>query len=119
MKDITSKGYVLDPTIEHLRHHVIKILPEYLEAISRGDKTFEIRIDDQDYQVGDLLILREWTEEGYTDKVLVVDITYIFSRLPSHKNYCKEGMIILGIKVSQFNKLKRVIVSESKDTTVS
>ena len=41
--------------------HELKILPEYFEALASGTKTFEIVLNDREYKVGDLLILREWT----------------------------------------------------------
>lgn len=37
-----------------------KILPEYFRAVRAREKNFEIRIDEDDAQVGDLLILEEW-----------------------------------------------------------
>ena len=37
-----------------------KILPEYFKAVHHRQKTFELRKDDSDYQVGDMLRLREW-----------------------------------------------------------
>lgn len=40
--------------------HILKTLPDVLRATLRGDKTFEFRRDDRDYNVGDILILREW-----------------------------------------------------------
>lgn len=41
-------------------HHV-KCWPEFFEPIFAGLKTFEIRLNDRDYQVDDLLVLQEWT----------------------------------------------------------
>ena len=37
-----------------------KILPEYFKAVRARKKNFEIRIDEDDIRVGDLLILEEW-----------------------------------------------------------
>ena len=37
-----------------------KILPEYFKAVRAREKNFEIRIDEDDIRVGDLLILEEW-----------------------------------------------------------
>lgn len=37
-----------------------KILPEYFCAVRAREKNFEIRTDEDDIQVGDLLVLEEW-----------------------------------------------------------
>ncbi|MDB5819912.1 MAG: Domain of Uncharacterized Function with structure, partial [Rhizobacter sp.] len=44
--------------------HVLKTDPEVFEAVSTGAKTFEIRFNDRDYQVGQRLQLRETTHTG-------------------------------------------------------
>lgn len=37
-------------------HHQLKIRSAYLDALLRGEKTFEYRINDRFYQKGDVLI---------------------------------------------------------------
>ncbi len=37
-----------------------KIHPQYFCAVRAREKNFEIRLDEDDIQVGDLLILEEW-----------------------------------------------------------
>jgi len=39
--------------------HFLKTLPVYFDAVQRGDKTFEIRKNDRDFQTGDKLVLLE------------------------------------------------------------
>ena len=39
--------------------HDLKILPEHFNAVADGRKPFEVRRNDWDYQVGDILHLRE------------------------------------------------------------
>lgn len=40
--------------------HALKIWPAAYEAALSGAKTFELRLNDRDYQVGDVLELNEW-----------------------------------------------------------
>jgi hypothetical protein len=39
--------------------HVLKTLPNYYDAIERGEKHFEVRRDDRGFQRGDELVLRK------------------------------------------------------------
>lgn len=41
--------------------HELKTWPEFFEPVAHGDKTFELRFNDRDYQPGDVLHLREFT----------------------------------------------------------
>lgn len=42
-----------------MKHHELKIKTEYLDEILRGNKTFEIRLNDRNYKVGDMVTLTE------------------------------------------------------------
>lgn len=67
--------------------HVLKTDSDVFKAVVSGDKTFEIRKDDRNFQVGDLLDLRETIYSGesmqrgaplkYTGSTHVVRIGYI------------------------------------------
>lgn len=59
--------------------HELKILPGYLDDILCNRKTFEIRKNDRDFQVGDLLHLREYCNGRYGDRSKTVKVTYILS----------------------------------------
>ncbi|HEX2614472.1 MAG TPA: ASCH/PUA domain-containing protein [Nitrososphaera sp.] len=78
----------------HVRVHELKTLPEFYWAVITGQKRFEIRLNDRDFQVGDRLLLREWKQEDqcYTGNAVSRDITYI-------TNYQqKEGYVVLGLR---------------------
>lgn len=60
--------------------HELKTLPEYFEAVFKGKKTFEIRINDRDFKVGDYIELHEHDlNKGYTGRKLRRKITYILT----------------------------------------
>ena len=68
-----------------------KILPEYFEEVIRGKKTFEIRKDEDDIQVGDAIILKEWDGEKYTGRETGRNISYVLRNVPQYglsEGYC-------------------------------
>ena len=76
------------------QHHYIKILPEYYRAIESGKKTFEVRYNDRNYQVYDILHLQEWLNGSYTGREIEAEVTYILN----DPDYCKEGYVVMAIK---------------------
>ena len=77
-----------------MKHHYLKIFPDYYDHVKSGDKTFEVRYNDRDYQVNDVLHLQEFNNGEYTGRELVKTISYILD----NTNYCKEGYVILALK---------------------
>ena len=73
-----------------------KCLPEYYQAVRRRTKTFEIRKDDSDYEVGDVLELYEWDGKEYTGHKITRIITYILRACPEYG--LAEGYCILAIQ---------------------
>lgn len=66
--------------------HELKCWPEYFEPILSDDKTFEARLNDRDFKVGDVLWLREWVPpqragavREYTGRDTRVRVTYIMT----------------------------------------
>lgn len=59
--------------------HELKIWPEFFDKLQSGEKTCELRKDDRDYKVGDLLRLREWQMQGhyYTGREATRQITHV------------------------------------------
>lgn len=58
--------------------HELKILPEYFEAVATYKKTFEIRKNDRNFNVGDKLILKEWYHGRYTGREVERWVSYIY-----------------------------------------
>ena len=70
--------------------HELKILPQYFEAVVSGKKKFELRKNDRDYKVGDILMLREW-DKDYTGNFVKVKVEYILQDCPEYglqNGYC-------------------------------
>ena len=57
--------------------HELKILPVYFDKVRFGEKRFEIRKDDREYKVGDILRLKEWDVGYYTGEEIDVAVRYI------------------------------------------
>lgn len=64
--------------------HELKTHPPYFQAVYEGKKTHEVRVNDRNYRVGDILRLREYFpkeitgDEGvYTGREVHVAVTYV------------------------------------------
>lgn len=65
--------------------HELKTHPEPFDAVQAGTKRFEFRRDDRPFQVGDVLILREWSpgehawghDLPYTGRFVRARVTYL------------------------------------------
>lgn len=87
--------------------HILKTLPDYWDAINRGEKNFEVRRDDRGFQKGDTLILyrlirhpsgRLDVERSYTNNMpreIRRKITYI---LTGGQLGIEPGYVVMGLK---------------------
>lgn len=74
--------------------HELKIAPKYFTKVLSKEKTFEFRYNDRNYQVGDILKLKEYDNGQYTGRETYVKITYILQNFEGlQPNYA-----ILSIK---------------------
>lgn len=84
----------------HPHIHELKCWPQYYNQIRIGAKRFELRRDDRGgFQVGDLLILREWHpgDQRYTGYVTVATVTYVLDG----GEWLTPGYVALGIAVME------------------
>lgn len=82
-----------------------KVLPEYYKEIRSHRKMFELRKDDSDYEVGDILILREWDGEKYTGGRTRREITYILRNCPEYG--LMDGYCILSLQTPGWDSFLR------------
>lgn len=79
--------------------HRLKTLSKYYKAVVKGDKTFEVRKDDRDFQVGDKLSLMKYSSNGnWMLESVTMTITYVLGRNEDEKMFVPDGYVILGIK---------------------
>ncbi len=43
--------------------HTLKTWRPHFDAVERGEKPFEVRLDDRGFEMGDLVVLLRWDEE--------------------------------------------------------
>ena len=95
--------------------HYLKTWPQFYKEVEAGNKTFELRKNDRDYKVGDVLVLQEYNPDkkgfglsfgcigaylakytvGYTGNEVEKTVTYVL------KGPCfglEENYVIMGLK---------------------
>ena len=101
-------------------YHTLKTWPEFFKAVWDGYKTFEIRRNDRNFQVGDILRLLEYYPDRneFSGKTIDSKVTYV---LQGGQFGVEKGYVILGIKMictgtgdsEYFNK---TYLDKNKDT---
>jgi hypothetical protein len=81
-------------------HHDLKISPKYYRDIESNGKRFEVRFNDRDFKVGDILNLREWAGGEYTGRKITCEVKYILD----NPDYCKDGYVIMQIDVISISR---------------
>jgi hypothetical protein len=106
--------------------HELKTWPKYFQPILENKKTFELREDDRNFAVGDVLTLKEWTPcprchgsgrewdngdkctcgnclgkktiTGYTGRELSVEVLYILKSVFLRDRYCVMSILPVSNK---------------------
>lgn len=89
----TAKPKMPEPT-QYGRRHKLKLSKIFFEDVRIGKKTFELRKNDRNYQVGDILELREMEAGEPTGREIETEVIYILEGFEG----LKEGYCILGIR---------------------
>ena len=85
--------------MDGLTIHKLKLSADYYDDSASGVKTFEIRKNDRNFKVGDILELREWVwsalegKGAYTGNVHWKIITYILE----DEAFLKEGYVCIAV----------------------
>ena len=100
-----------------MKTHKLKTWPKYFEQIALGQKTFECRKNDRDFQPGDIVILEEYVPEtkAYTGVCMTFQIGYVLTHEDWHgllSSYCTFSLIPYQIDESPW-----ISVEERKPET--
>jgi len=91
-----------------MNKHTLKTWKKPFSDILTGIKTFEIRKDDRDYNVGDILILDEFDNKSsqYTGNTIKCIVTYLIKSKDVHDEY---GFKIVNVCIMSIKPLEIVI----------
>lgn len=92
-----ARAWINRYTVKHdTNYQILKLHVDYFDDVADGVKTFEIRKNDRDYQVGNILVLREYDPidsytGAFTGRECRARITYITDYAQ------KDNYVVLGI----------------------
>jgi len=75
-------------------HHDLKTIQPYYDRAASGEKPFEFRKNDRDFQAGDTVYLREYDPktETHSGNFIYGKITYVLREFPGlESGYCVFG----------------------------
>ncbi|WP_369711599.1 DUF3850 domain-containing protein [Leptotrichia sp. HSP-334] len=80
-----------------MKTHDLKIERKYFDDVITERKRFEVRKNDRDYQVNDILSLNEYDKDKqiYTGRHISAKVLYILD----DNTFLKEGYVVLSISV--------------------
>lgn len=75
--------------------HDLKTWPEHFRDVRAGIKTAELRLNDRNYQPGDILVLREYDPQSgeYTGEVETRRVTHVLSG----EQWLQPGVVMLSM----------------------
>ena len=86
-----------------MNEYKLKIKSEYYVDVINGTKTAEIRYNDRNYQVGDILILNEIDEHDiFTGNKCSVIVTHVLD----DNQYLQTGYVMLSFHLRSINPVE-------------
>lgn len=82
-----------------MKAHILKCVNPYFQLTWEGKKPFELRVNDRDYEVGDILHLREWYPnnlEEFTGDMIICSIKIILNETPFASDFVYLGIDVLA-----------------------
>jgi hypothetical protein len=94
--------------------HELKVRTEYYDDVACGRKPFELRLNDRGFEVGDMLMLREWFPKActYSGKSCLALVTYMLTNFEG----MTPGYVIMGIKIKLEPSVEELISRSSLGT---
>lgn len=80
--------------------HKLKIQPKFLNEIKTKKKTFELRKNDRNFQLGDMLMLVSFKNNEFQEDGIMTEVVYVLNNFGG----LQEGYVILGIDVTEQHK---------------
>jgi len=80
-----------------MTEHELKTWPKYFQEILDGKKKFELRKNDRNFELEDILYLKEWSPETqlYTGRSVKLKVIYMVKYFIG----LEPGYVIMGIEV--------------------
>lgn len=88
----------------------LKTINPYFDDVKTGRKSFQIRSNDRNFQVGDVLHLKEWRAGKFTGNICIRIITGVFDLCDKpdglkHKSFFKPDTPVVILSIRSLDEL--------------
>ena len=85
--------------VKSFKVHELKTIEPFYSDVKSGIKSFEVRINDRNFQVGDFLVLKQYDQKNkiYSGDAILREIKYILTQ-NDYPDGLMNGYVILGLK---------------------
>lgn len=90
--------------------HSIRLAKTYFNDVASGKKSFELRKNDREYKVGDMLEMLEFADGRNTGRIIQAEVVYMLEGYTG----LEDGYCILGISVKKVDTEKYDIPGQMK-----